>query len=249
MIKSCTELFDWSGTCDISNLQTMTVELIIAIILTSIAATIAISFYQKEKSQKKLSDKIAINQLKIISEMQNITKRQEFQLRRSELREVAIRLERESTIIGFLTEMKEVMGKIHKILNNEEVVKTIKEIKEITMSFEDSERENTWRKLAEDSVKVRFPLEPYWGRIEDVLNQRDALLDGDIDWKMRQIFSKTKMIFIDIKFGMIELTRPEFIEELLKDIDELKTKCEDRKKSDEVYYERRLEEYKKMPNP
>ncbi|KEQ56439.1 hypothetical protein AAA799E16_00257 [Marine Group I thaumarchaeote SCGC AAA799-E16] len=77
MIESCRELFDWSGKCDISNLQTMTIEIIIAAILTSIAVIIAILFYQKEKSQKESSDKIALNQLKIISEMQNITKRQQ----------------------------------------------------------------------------------------------------------------------------------------------------------------------------
>ena len=52
-----------------------------------------------------------------------------------------------------------------------------------------------------------------------------------------------------IKHDMIEITRAEYIEEILKDIDEWKIKCEDRKKSDETYCEKRLEEYKKTPNP
>lgn len=69
MVKTCTELFDWTWSCDVSNLQTMTVEIIFATILSIIAVIIAIGFYYKEKTERKNSDKIIKDARDIINKI------------------------------------------------------------------------------------------------------------------------------------------------------------------------------------
>ena len=48
MVQSCEELWNWSWTCDVSNLQTMTVEILIALGLAGLAIGVARIFYKKE---------------------------------------------------------------------------------------------------------------------------------------------------------------------------------------------------------
>ena len=70
-MESCKELWDWSWTCDVSNLQTMTIEILLAVILALIAISVAIGFYYKEKRERKEPDRI-IKEQGILLEQENL---------------------------------------------------------------------------------------------------------------------------------------------------------------------------------
>jgi hypothetical protein len=53
MVQPCEELWDWSWSCDVSNLQTMTIEIIIAFFLTIMAVLFSIIFYGLGKKDIK----------------------------------------------------------------------------------------------------------------------------------------------------------------------------------------------------
>ncbi|MDH3656823.1 MAG: hypothetical protein OEM77_01635 [Nitrosopumilus sp.] len=76
MVQPCKGLWDWSWSCDISNLQTMTIEIIIAGVLAGIAIGAAVGFYYKEKSDRKESEKLIKKQGKVIEDQEKQKKNQ-----------------------------------------------------------------------------------------------------------------------------------------------------------------------------
>ena len=77
MVKACEKLWDWSFSCDVSNLQTMTIEIIIASVLDGIAIAAAVGFYFKEKSDRVESETIIKKQGKMLERIEPLIQKQE----------------------------------------------------------------------------------------------------------------------------------------------------------------------------
>ena len=93
MVESCLELWDWSGNCDVSNLQTMTIEIVIAFFLAVIAITADVGFYYKEKKDRVKTDSIIKDMNSVIEEQRNFILNQEKNRRNRLLKIIQINIE------------------------------------------------------------------------------------------------------------------------------------------------------------
>lgn len=87
MIEPCQNMWDISFTCDVSNIQTMAVEIIIAMILASIAIIIAVSLYFKEKKQSSDLEELLRSSKKTIDEIKPIILKQGDEIKRNHKKE------------------------------------------------------------------------------------------------------------------------------------------------------------------
>ena len=157
MVQPCEELWDWSWSCDVSNLQIMTIEIIIAAILAGIAIVAAVGFYFKEKSDRTESEKLIKKTTKTLDEIKPIIQKQGEEIKRLEKEAEIHRHDIISRIRTYFRYSKINLEEIEKAKKEPEVNQRIGTIKELTRAINDYL--TAVERTIEDNRKIILPKE------------------------------------------------------------------------------------------